>query len=207
MEPCGSKKCCHIPPYSSVTHSHKVTTTCHQVEQQRQALACSLCCVSDSLLGAIPLVSTRGQSCCKNRGTNTGETDVGASRWAEEGWHFLDGPQKAVSSHITSQYTPHRGTHITHPMWLDGEGSPSMADKMNKSADQEAGKKWRWPGRFVWVGHSVIIMHGCLGRDMTLPVAQHLAGNCCEETSFKEKFETPSNSHTASYLIPSGPLV
>lgn len=171
-----------MPPHISLTHSHKGTTTCHQFQyctttNDRHLLALWLCVMQ--------------RVGCNATGNHTGSVSLqkqeqtqawlGASRWAEECWHFLDGAQKAVSSHITSQYTTHRGACITHPMWLCGEGSPSMADKLNKSADQEAGKKGRWPGRFVWVGHSVIIIHGCLGRNTTLPVSQYLAGNCCEE--------------------------
>lgn len=119
--------------------------------------------LGDSFWVVFPVVSIWGQSCYKNRGRNAGRTHMAASRWVEEEWHFWMG-LRTLSLLISPHSTPYTAC-ITHPMWLGGG-----ADKMNKSAGREPGKNWRWPGRFVWVGCSVIIMHDCL--------SQHAAENC-----------------------------
>lgn len=103
-------------------------------------------CVLDTLLGAFPVVSTWGQSCCKNSATGRNKADVRASRWVEREWHFWMALRKL--SLLISLHSTQHTAHITHPMWVGVEGNPSMADKVNKSADWVLGKKWRWPGRF-----------------------------------------------------------
>lgn len=156
--------CKGAPPFSKSYEGHWAVcsaATCHlttpwqipikwQLPVTRFSLAqllyndrLSLC-----VKGAVPLETARGQCCSRNGGAHRGqdwcENPAGELRRSDI---FLDVAQKAVSSHIISQCAPHRGAHITHPMWLGGEGSPSMADKMNKSADpgSKQRRKMTWP--------------------------------------------------------------
>ena len=156
-------------------------------------------------VGAVPLVTTWRQCCCTNRGVNADERKVRGSRWAEEGWHFLDGAQEAVSSHIPSQYTPHGGTHITHPAWLEGRGAHPWLTKWISQQTSKPARKGRWPGRFVYAGRSILIMHGGFGHKVTPPVALYLGGELLrgDALSFKlqgEISDTPPYSPITFYI-------
>lgn len=156
MEKCDSKQCCHIHPHISLKNFHKVTATCQQIPCCSITTTGSghhLLYVDGSCLQFHWLPQGVSVATCRAQ-TSTTWAIAGELRMADVFWMGL---RKLSLLIITSLYTPHRRAHIIHPVWLLEKGSPAMADKMNKSADQEEGKKRGWPGRFAWASHSVII--------------------------------------------------
>lgn len=139
------------------------------------------------------------------------KTDVRTRQVSWGGLTFFWMRLKKLSPLISFHSVPHTEEPIslTQCDWVGRGARPWLTKWISQQQTQEASKEGRWPGRFVWAGHSVIIMHSCLGHKMTLPVGPLSSRKLLwgKASSVKEKFETPSYSHPLSCIIPSGPLL
>lgn len=109
------------PPHISLTHSYKVTTTCHQFQYCTTTVTGTGSLsgsVWGSALGAILLLSTRGQSCCKNEGTRARREWCGSQQVSWGGLTFFGwGSESCLLSYYftvrPTQRSPYHSPNVT----------------------------------------------------------------------------------------------